>query len=184
MSVINRSFRPVKLVKLECPCAKYHFHGLAQCVYTYMEKLSANHGGFVFASVDDIVRHTKQWSKDEKPGSKRQVERILCIFRALHIIGDRDTRTIHGREYKGWQFAPHAFWAETQGGVCDFRFWPEYVENQRKCMGNEKVAVDNDGQNVGQNDGQNDGHLSQNDGQNDGHLTDVSEPNLAAAVGL
>ena len=194
MSVKNRSFKPVRLVKLECPCAKYHFHGLARCVYTYLEKLAANHGGFVFASVDDIVRHTKRWSK-ETEGSKSQVERILRILRVLRILGDRETRTIHGREYEGWQFASHSFWATAQDGVCDFRFWAEFANDQRKCMGNEKVAFDNDGRNDGQNDGRNDGHLAQNDGRNDGHLaqndgqndghsTIVPEPNLAATVGL
>lgn len=184
MAVRNHSFKPVRLIKLECPCAAYHFHGLAKCVYTYLEKHSVRHGGFVFPSVDDIVRHTKQWAKDEKPGSKRQIERIISIFKALHILGDRETRTIHGRDYEGWQMAPHSFWAEAQGGVCDFRFWTEFANNQRKHMGNEKVVEQNDGRNDGQNVGRNDGDIDQNVGQNVGHPTDVSEPNLAATVGL
>ena len=45
------------------PNPKWHFHGCAREVLTYLELIRQkdNHGGFLFMEVDDIVAHTKDW---------------------------------------------------------------------------------------------------------------------------
>lgn len=186
MSIVSRSFRPVTLLPGgQCPNDEWHFQGAAREVYSYLKLLAARHGGFVFPSVDDIVRHTRQWSRGQKNFSKPQCERILRIFRELSILGDYETRVIHGRSYRGWQFGPHKFWSCIRIGSdkCEFEMWElyegkSYMGNKHKQ--NQKDAIGNDGL----NDGQNDGDLGQNDGQNDGGQTIVSTVNPVIAMGV
>ncbi|MGH9739813.1 MAG: hypothetical protein ACRD4X_14690 [Candidatus Acidiferrales bacterium] len=117
-------------------------------MYSYLKLLAARHGGFVFASVDDIMRHTKKWSKGREPFSERQGKRILRMFRELHILGKYETRIIHGRKYRGWQFAHHEWWAESHGDFCDFKAWDEYESNHSYLQGNcRKNGTDYDTEN-------------------------------------
>lgn len=189
MSTVSLSFRPVTLVGGQCPCDEWHFQGIARELYSYLKLLAANHGGFIFASVDDLVRHTKQWRKGQKRASKPQIERLLRIFRALHLLGDYETRQIHGRSYNGWQFNPvHSFWATAHDGVCDFKFWAEYENKQRKYMGHQEDIVTSDGASDGNgdggNDGTSDGDLRSSDGASDGLPTIALTSNRVVAVGL
>lgn len=186
MSATSRSFSPVWCKGEQCLNDEYHFHGAAREVYSYLKLLALRHGGFVFASVGDITEHTKRWSKGRVPFSQSHCERILRMFRELGILGDRDTRTIHGRRYSGWQMASHVWWAESHGGICDFKHWGEFESKRRQCMGNAKCESyqQNDGRNDGPNDGPNDGDFDRNDGQNDGAQTIVIEPKLRSPLEL
>jgi hypothetical protein len=130
----SRSFSPV-WCKGECPSDEYHFHGAAREIYSYLKVLAERHGGFVFPGISDITRHTKKWNKSRQPFSERQCKRILRMFRELKILGRRETRTIHGRRYKGWQMSKHSFWAELNGGICDFKHWGEFEPKLKACMG-------------------------------------------------
>jgi hypothetical protein len=130
-----RSFRPVWLKDGQCPNEEWHFRGAAREVYSYLKLLAQNHGGFVFPSVRDIAENTKNWTRDKEPFSIGQCKRILRIFRELGILGKFETRLIHGRTYRGWQFGRHAFWAKSHGGICDFIHWESYESKHRKCMG-------------------------------------------------
>jgi hypothetical protein len=144
---ISRSFEAVwcEGTSNECPNPKWHFRGCAREVFSYLELIRSknNHGGFLFMRVADIIAHTKDWAKGRKPFSERQVKRVLAAFQLLGIIGKYETRMIKGRAVKGWQMASHHFWAETKGGQCDFKHWPDYEPNQRKLMHNEQNGTDN-----------------------------------------
>jgi hypothetical protein len=72
------------------------------------------------------------------------VKRVLAAFQQLNIIGKYETRMIKGRAKKGWQMASHFFWAETKGGVCGFKHWPEFEPRQRELMGNQQDETDNE----------------------------------------
>lgn len=108
------------------------------------------------------------------------------MFRQLGILGAYNTRTIHGRRYSGWQMAGHAFWAETYGGICDFKQWGEFEPKHQQCMGNVKCEShqQNVGRNVGANVGANVGDTDQNVGANVGGHTDVSESKLESGLEL
>lgn len=181
MSTVSRCFRPVTLTHGQCPNDEWHFRGAAREIYSYLKLLAANHGGFVFASVSDIARHTKQWRRGQRQASKSHCERILRIFRVLGILGEYETRVIHGRAYQGRQFnTVHKFWATAHDGICDFKYWKAYEGEQRKYMGNQKDIVTNDGA----DEGCNDGGLRANEGGNDGGQTVVLTPNLATVMEL
>ena len=181
MSFTNMSFKPVWCENGKCPGDKRHFKGAAREVYGYLRLLAQRHGGFVFARVSDITRHTKMWAdKNGKSFSKPQCERIMRIFRELGILGEYCTRKIHRRHYSGWQFFEHDLWAESSGGMCDFKRWERYEKMYPYLMGNEKLEDFylhdfqeendgvNDGPDDGENDGTNDGESASNDGANDG----------------
>lgn len=144
---ISRSFQAVwcKDRTDECPNPKWHFRGCAREVFSYLELIRSknNHGGFLFMEVDDIVAHTKDWSKGGKPFTRRQVQRVLKAFRLLGIIGKYETRLIKGRAKSGWQMASHFFWAETKGGQCDFKHWEKFEPCQREVMNNQQDVTAN-----------------------------------------
>jgi hypothetical protein len=141
LSIDSRSFRPVPLKNGRCPNDEWHFKGAAREVYSYLKLLGQNHGGFVFCSVGDIVRHTKRWSKKGQPYGESTVKRILAMFRQLGVIGSYETRKIHGRTYHGWQFGRHEFWAQTYGDFCDFKDWDSLQSKYAKWMGNAKSVA-------------------------------------------
>jgi hypothetical protein len=132
MSAGNRSFVPVSLKGGDCPGDKRHFRGAAREVYGYLKLLGARHGGFVFASVKDITKHTKNWKHQKQSYCYRQCKRILATFRALGVLSKRREVKIHGRTYRGWELVIHDWWAETHGDICDFKQWPEYEESFQK----------------------------------------------------
>lgn len=108
------------------------------------------------------------------------------MLRELRIIGRYNTRTIHGRRYSGWQMASHGFWAESSGGICDFRHWVEFEEKHQQCMGNAKCESHQQilGRNVGANVGANVGDIDQNVGANVGGHTDVIDPKFESGMEL
>jgi hypothetical protein len=198
VSFTNMSFKAVWQENGICPGDKRHFKGAAREVYGYVRLLAKRHGGFVFATVPNITKHTKMWAdKNGKSFSQAQCERILRAFRELGILGERCTRTIHHRKYSGWQFYEHDVWAESGGGMCEFKRWERYEKKYQYLMGNEKLKdfylhdfqEENDGVNDGADDGDNDGihdgtydgesasNDGTNDGVNDGVPTIVSVPN-------
>jgi hypothetical protein len=123
------TFRPVPLNEDgQCKGEHLHFKGVAREVYSYLKLLAANHGGFVFASVENIAQHTKDW-KRKKQHSERQVKRILKMFREFKVLGPRQTRQLNGRTYQGWPVVEHVFWAENQGHICEFKHWLEYEDS-------------------------------------------------------
>ena len=135
MSVVSRSFVPVNLQAGTCPNPKRHFRGAAREVYGYLTVLAARHGGFVFPSVRNIAAHTKCWRNKSSKYSERQVKRILRTFKSLGVLGQYETRTIHRRSYRGWQFGEHRLWAETLGDLCEFKYWSEYADSCKgKCF--------------------------------------------------
>ena len=164
---ISRSFEAVwcKDGTNECPNPKWHFHGCAREVFSYLELIRSknNHGGFLFMRVETIAAHTKDFGHGQRPYSVIQVKRVLAAFRHLGILGKYETRIIKGRAVKGWQMASHFFWAETKGGVCDFKHWPNFEPCQREVMGNQQDDTDNDTA----NDTPNDTDLADNDTAND-----------------
>ena len=111
-----------------------------------MEKIrnKNNYGGFLFMRIDDIVAHTKDYGHGKRSYSIQQVKRVLKVFQLLGIIGNYETRMIKGRAFRGWQMASHFFWAETKGGVCDFKHWPDFEPRQREVMGNQQDETDNE----------------------------------------
>lgn len=125
----RQTFRPVPLTNGQCKGDHLHFRGAAREIYKYLRLLAQNHGGFIFASVENITAHTKNWKDQPFTYSTRQCKRILKMFRTLRILGERTTREVHGRIYHGWQFAEHNFWAETQGDICEFKRWLEYEDS-------------------------------------------------------
>ena len=88
---------PVWTKNGQCPNERYHFHGAARELFGYLQCLGKNHGGFVFAAVPNITRHMKKWNKGAVPFTQRHCERLLRMFRELHVISDRRTCVIHGR---------------------------------------------------------------------------------------
>jgi hypothetical protein len=194
MSFTNMSFKPVWHEGGKCPGDKRHFKGAAREVYGYIRLLAKRNDGFVFAKVPNITEHTKIWaSKNGKSFSQPQCERIMRAFRELGILSERCTRTIRHRTYHGWQFYEHDVWAESSGGMCEFKRWERYEKKYQYLMGNEKLEdfylhdfqEENDGVNDGSDDGANDGvydgesasNDGTNDGVNDGVATIVSVPN-------
>ncbi|MGA7638022.1 MAG: hypothetical protein WA657_23155 [Candidatus Acidiferrales bacterium] len=145
---VSRSFQAVscKGTSNECPNPKWHFHGCAREVFSYLELIRSknNHGGFLFMRVADIVAHTKDYGHGRRPYSIQQVKRVLAVFQQLGIIGKYETRTINGHPKKGWQMASHFFWAEVKGGVCDFKHWPDYEPRQRELTSDEQNETDNE----------------------------------------
>lgn len=149
MSGVNRSFLPVWFENGKCPAAKRHFRGCAREVYGYLEKLAQNHGGFVFPTVADIVRHTKKWKTrlgakdspcarlpDYERYSRAECKRVIRAFRELGILGTSCVRTVHGCKYRGWQFYPHECWTESGGGICELKHWERYSLKSQWFMGN------------------------------------------------
>jgi hypothetical protein len=136
MSVVSRAFVPVLMHGGICPSDERHFRGAAREVYGYLKLLAVRHGGFVFPSIRDVAKHTKKWGSDREPFSIRQCKRILRSFRALGILGEYETRTIHGRAYRGWQMAGHRWWAEAHEDVCEFKRWDEYERSHTYFQGN------------------------------------------------
>jgi hypothetical protein len=135
MSATARIFSPVWLQDGKCPGDKRHFHGAAREVYGYLKYHAQRHGGFIFASVPDITKHTKQWAdKNQKSFSQRQCERILRAFRDLGILQPGCVRRIHGRKYRGWQFVEHEHWTCESGGLCDFSRWQHYEASSAYIM--------------------------------------------------
>ena len=180
MSLTNKSFIPLWLEDGKCPNDKRHFKGAAREVYGYLRFLAQRHGGFVFASVPNITKHTKIWAdKNGKTFSQRQCERIIRAFRVLGILGARTTRTVHKRQYSGWQFHEHESWAESGGGMCEFKHWEEYESSYQYLMGNQELSDYHElqQQNVGANDGADDGI---NDGASGGNVG----ANVGANVGM
>jgi hypothetical protein len=118
----SRSFEAIKCKDGVCPGAKYHFHGCAREVYTYLEFIREKdiYGGFLFMKIDNIVEHTKDWNNDGKPFTKRQVYRVLEVFRTLGVLGPYETRPVRGRAVRGRQFGNHGLWSEIRDGVCQF----------------------------------------------------------------
>ena len=145
---ISRSFQAVwcEGTSDKCPNPKWHFRGCAREVFSYLELIRSknNYGGFLFMRIADIVAHTKDYGHGRRPYSIQQVKRVLAVFQQLCIIGKYETRMIKGRAVKGWQMASHHFWAETKGGQCDFKHWPEFEPRQRELMGNEQDETDNE----------------------------------------
>jgi len=145
---VSRSFTAVwcKDGSNACPGHHLHFRGCAREVFKYLEDIRKhnNHGGFLFMRVSTIAAHTKDFRNGERPFSKIQVKRILRIFQDLGIIGKYETRIIKGRAISGWQMSGHEWWAETNGGTCDFKHWEDFEPNQRKCMGNKTDDTCND----------------------------------------
>jgi hypothetical protein len=135
------NFQPVVLQSGQCKGDHLHFKGAAREVYKYLKLLAAKHGGFVFPSVDNIAAHTKNWKKEPFTYSPRECKRVLKLFRQFGILGDRTTRVIHGRTYRGWQFAEHVFWAEAQGDICELKRWLEY-ENSFQQYNRQNVTQD------------------------------------------
>ncbi len=181
---------PLWLEDGKCPNDKRHFKRAAREVYGYIRFQAQRHGGFVFASVPNITKHTKVWAdKNGKAFSQRECERILRAFRVLGILDARVSRTIHKRKYNGWQFHEHDSWAFSGGGMCEFRHWERYEASYQYLMGNQKredsnyeqVMEQNDGADDGTDDGINDGGLEENvgvyDGAKDGVPTDVLKSN-------
>jgi hypothetical protein len=168
---VSRSFEAVwcEGTSDRCPNPKWHFHGCAREVFSYLELIRSrnNHGGFLFMRIDDIVAHTKDWSKGGKPFKRRQVTRVLATLRQLCIIGNYETRMIKGRAVSGWQMAPHGLWAETKGGVCDFKHWPDFEPRQRELMGNQQDDSHNDMPNDTSDDMSNDTDVVSDDMPND-----------------
>lgn len=148
----SRSFVPVWEKQGACPNPEWHFRGAAREVYSYLKLLADKHGGFVFASVDDITRHTKRWSRLKEPFTKRHCERILRMFRELGVLSKRQTVKIHGRNRPGWQLVPHSFWTVNQGGLCEFVKWEAFEAERQHCMGHAKAQSlqENVGDCVGQ----------------------------------
>jgi hypothetical protein len=165
MSNVNRSFKDIWMKDGKCPSAKQHFRGCAREVYGYLEKLAKHHGGFVFASIENIVQHTTKFKQqraecihgrlvinvrphpvhadDNTPCrypeperySRSEVKRVIRAFRALGILGDSCVRTIHGARYRGWQFYPHENWTEDIGGICGLKYWERYDSKSQWFMG-------------------------------------------------
>lgn len=143
MSGLSWTFVPVWLENDKCPAAKRHFRGCAREVYGYLEKIAKRHGGFVFPTVADIVRHTKKWAtKNREPFSQRECERTLRTFRELGILGKRCRRKIHKRLYDGWQFYPHECWAESGGGMCEFKQWQKLEGSGYQRFREQNVGAD------------------------------------------
>jgi hypothetical protein len=145
---ISRSFTAVwcKDGNNACPGHHLHFRGCAREVFKYMDMIrkKQNHGGFLFMRVSTIAANTKDFRNGDRFFSKIQVKRVLRIFQDLGIIGKYETRMIKGRAISGWQMSGHEWWAETNGGICDFKHWTDFEPKQRKCMGNRMDDTRND----------------------------------------
>jgi hypothetical protein len=145
---ISRSFKAVwcKGTSDECPNPEWHFQGCAREVFSYLELIRSknNYGGFLFMRIEDIVAHTKDHGRGKRPYSIQQVKRVLAAFQQLGILGKYETRVIKRRAFRGWQMASHFFWAETKGGICDFKHWPDFEPLQRELMGNQQDETDNE----------------------------------------
>ena len=130
----RQTFVPLSLKNGSCPGDHLHFRGAAREIYKYLRLLSTRHGGFVFPSIKNIAAHTKNWKKQPSPYSYKQCWRILKLFQKLGILSEYRAVVIRGRTYHGWQFADHHWWAETQGDICEFKYWVEYEEaNSSSC---------------------------------------------------
>jgi hypothetical protein len=142
-----RTVVPVVLKNGCCPNPALHFRGAAREVFKYLQLLAKQHGGFVFPTAETIARSTKNWARGKDPDSKdplsvRQIRRILKIFRTLRIISERRTVTIRGREFTGFQFVDHAFWAEPLGHLCYVKAWSDnYQEDQEDVVDNVTLLV-------------------------------------------
>jgi hypothetical protein len=142
MTAAIRTVVPVVLKDGRCPDPALHFRGAAREVFKYLQLLAKQHGGFVFPTAETIARSTKNWARGKDPLSVRQVRRILRIFRALRIISERRTVTIHGREFAGFQIVDHAFWAEQLGHLCYVKAWSDnYQEDQEDVVDNVTLLV-------------------------------------------
>lgn len=176
MSATSRLFSAVWHKNGECPCDRYHFHGAAREVYSYLKLLAQRHGGFVFASVGNITEHTKKWNRNRVPFSESHCKRVLRMFRRLGVISDRHVCLIKGRTYNGWQVLTHDRWAESYGGMCEFKEWDKFESTRKQIMGNAKCESnhENELQNGIHNDTENGTRKRQNDTQNDTGLGTVS----------
>ena len=152
------TFVPVSLKGGQCSGDHLHFRGAAKEVYSYMKLLAAkSKASLVYASLENISSRTKNWkTKNKRKYTVRHCKRIIHMFRELGVLGKYGSREIEGRTRRGWPFVGHAFWAEAQGDLCEFRRWVQYEDSfqgdrQQNVPGNVPAFVLGDVPDIEQN---------------------------------